>query len=97
MSNLFCSESACPGARPESGSGFGVFATILFSFIIVSSFIPSLVILFITSTLSCAVFKHYYTGGDDQLNRRILSLPIVMPLVIIASTVLEGVACVADY
>ena len=42
------------------------------------------------STWSCIVFKKYYTGRDDQLNRRMLSLPFIMPLVIIASSVLEA-------
>ena len=46
--------------------------------------------MFITSLWSCTVFKHYLTGGDDQLNRRILSLPIIMPLALIASAVLEA-------
>ena len=85
---IFCYENHCPGARPES-DGLGDIITIFLA-LVVSSFIPSLVVLFITSTWSCAVFKHYYTGGDDQLNRRILSLPIVMPLALIASTLLEA-------
>ena len=86
----FCYESFCPDSRPESGSGFGVFATI-FLILIMCSFLPSLIVVSVTSTWSCAVFKHYYTGGDDQLNRRILSLPIVMPLALVASTVFEGI------
>ena len=40
---------------------------------------------------SCAVFKKYYTGGDDQVNRRMLSLPFIMPLVILLSNSLETV------
>ena len=86
----FCFESFCPDSRPESSSIFGVLTTVFLA-MIVCSFLPSLVVLFITSTWSCAVFKHYYTGGDDQLNRRILSLPIIMPLALIASTMLESI------
>ena len=83
----FCSESYCPESRPESG-----FSDLLVIFVLVTlgSFLPSLVIVIVTSTWSCAVFKKYYIGGDDQLNRRILSLPVVMPLVILSSTLIEA-------
>ena len=84
---VYCYESYCPNSRPESG--LGVFVTVL-ACTTLAVFLPSLVVVFVTSTWSCAVFKHHYTGGDDQLNRRILSLPIVMPLVLIASSILEA-------
>ena len=85
---IFCYESYCPGSRPDSGIGDLVKVFIL---MLVLSFIPSLAVVVVTSTWSCTVFKKYYIGGDDQLNRRMLSLPLVMPLAIIASTVLEGI------
>ena len=85
---LFCYESYCPGYRSESGFGEII---VIFVLVILVCFLPSLVIVIVTSTWSCAVFKKYYIGGDDQLNRRILSLPVVMPLVILASTVIESV------
>ena len=84
----YCYESYCPDSRPESG--IGVLAVVSLT-LVLGSFFPSLVVVIITSTWSCTVFKKYYTGGDDQLNRRMLSLPVVMPLVVIASTLLEGV------
>ena len=71
----YCFESYCPESRPESGFGDLAQSSLL---VILGSFLPSLAIVFVMSTWSCAVFKKYYIGGDDQLNRRILSLPVVM-------------------
>ena len=83
-----CYESYCPTSRPESGIGLLV---TIFIIVFLSSFLPSLAVIIITSIWSCAIFQKYYTGGDDQLNRRMLSLPVVMPLTIIATTVLEAI------
>ncbi len=55
----------------------------------VLSLFPSLVAVTVTSLWSCIVFRKYHTGGDDQLNRRMLALPFIMPLTILASSVLE--------
>ena len=85
---IFCYESYCPDSRSESGFGDII---VLFTAVTVGSFLPSLIIVIVTSTWSCVIFKKYYIGGDDQLNRRMLSLPVVMPLVILASSVIEGV------
>ena len=85
---IFCYESYCPNSRSESA-----FSDLVMIFIIVTlgSFLPSLAVVFIMSAWSCLVFKKYYTGGDDQLNRRMLSLPVVMPLALIGSSILEGI------
>lgn len=45
------------------------------------------------------MFKKYYTGGDGQLNRTMLTFPFIMPLAVIASSVFEAllggpVACI---
>ena len=85
---IFCYDNYCPGYRSESEFGETL---VIFVMVTLLSFLPSLVIVIVTSTWSCAVFKKYFIGGDDQLNRRILTLPVVMPLVILASTVIEGV------
>lgn len=53
------------------------------------SLLPSLIVIVITSTWSCAVFKKYYIGGNDQLNRRMLSLSIITPLVLLASSMVK--------
>ena len=79
---LMCYISMCPESALVNT------AVIFFSLSLVA-ILPSLAVA-VTSTWSCAVFKTYYTGRNDQLNRRILSLPFLMPLVIIASSVFEG-------
>ena len=79
-----CDISFCP----RSGSDIGLISRAVI--LALAILLPSLAVVVVTSTWSCAVFKKYYTGGDDQLNRRMLSLPFVMPLVIIASSLLEA-------
>ena len=81
-----CNTCFCPGYSPEST--FSVVTRISVTALLLSM-IPSLIVIMTTSIWSCTIFKTYYTGGDDQLNRRMLSLPIIMPLTILASTVLE--------
>ena len=83
---IYCQNTLCPDTNTEARS-----RAVLMTVSVVSSFVPSLIIVLITSTWSCVVFKQYYTGGNNQLNRRILSLPIIMPLALIASAVLEAV------
>ena len=55
-------------------------------------FFPTTIIVLAMSIWSCTRFKNYYTqsGGDDQLNRRMLSLPFIMPLTNVASAMFEG-------
>ena len=85
---LIYDTSFCPRNGPETV--LVNHAVILFSLVLIV-LLPSLtVVVVVTSTYSCAVFKKCYTGGDDQLNRRMLSLPFIMPLVIIASSILEA-------
>ena len=85
---LICYHSHCPNSRPESGLGILV---PLFIIITLTLFLPSLAVTILTSTWSCVTFKKYYTGGNDQLNRRMLSLPVIMPLAILASTTLQTI------
>lgn len=84
---VFCYERHCPNSRPESGLGNLFMVIVALSLV---SYLPSLTVVFVTSICSCVTFKKYYTGGDDQLNRRMLSLPVVMPLATIASTMFEA-------
>jgi hypothetical protein len=53
-------------------------------------YLPTTVVVLIMSIWSCAAFKNYYIGGDDQLNRRMLSLPFIMPLANLVSGLVEG-------
>ena len=82
-----CEASFCPNNLPVTGLDNHEVVSLLFFLVVL---LPSIAVVVVTSTWSCAVFKRYYTGGDDQLNRRMLSLPFIMPLVIIASSVLEA-------
>jgi hypothetical protein len=81
-----CNNCFCPGYRPESS--FGIVARLSVITTVLSLF-PSLVAVTVTSLWSCVVFRKYHTGRDDQLNRRMLSLPFIMPLTILASSILE--------
>ena len=88
---VVCFDNSCPSSRPESGEG--ILAMVLTS-ISVGSLLPSLVVVIVFSVWSCAIFKNYYTGGDDQLNRRMLSFPVLMPLAINTSSVVEITALI---
>jgi hypothetical protein len=55
-------------------------------------YLPTTIIVLAISIWSYAAFKNYYTGGDEQLNRRMLSLPFIMPLSNVASSLIEGAA-----
>ena len=49
--------------------------------------LPCLAVIFFALIWTCIIFKKIFIGNDSQLNRRIISLPIIMPLVtILAST-----------
>ena len=81
-----CGVSFCPDSGPTTAFVVRDIAILSVSLII---FPPTLGVVIIISTWSCAIFKKYYTGGDDQLNRRMLSLPFIMPIVIIVSAAFE--------
>jgi hypothetical protein len=88
VEKYICYESFCPNSRSESP--FGLF---VISYLFVSHLycFPSNYRYCVTMSIwFCAVFKNYYTGGDDQLNRRMFSLPFIMPLANLASSVVEG-------
>ena len=81
-----CNTCYCPGYRPESRLGIAARATIICT---LTSMLPCLIIVVFASTWSCIIFKQYSTGGDDQLNRKMLSLPIITPLVVLTSITAE--------
>ena len=82
-----CGSSFCPDSGPETAFVLRNVVILSLSLIIL---LPSLAVVIVMSTWSCVVFKTYYTGGDDQLNRRMFSLPFIMPIVIIVSAVFEA-------
>jgi hypothetical protein len=81
-----CFNAHCPGHRPESG--ISNLIVVVFGFTL-GAYLPSTAVVIIVSTWSCAIFKKYYIGGDDDLNRRMLALPFIMPLANLTSTVLD--------
>ena len=75
----------CPGQRVE-----GTFPSrnVVFISYILIVWLPSFVFLSICSTWSCIVFKKYSLGGNNQLNRRLISMPLILPAVLVVSTIL---------
>ena len=47
-----------------------------------SVWIPSVSILLTATIWSCAIFKKNYTGDDNGLNRRIVAMPLLMPVIV---------------
>ena len=80
---LGCSDF-CPG---QSVPSFPAKNIVYISYVVIA-WLPSLVIVLLSSTWSCVVFKQYYIGADNHLNRRLISMPLIMPAVLIATTAL---------
>ena len=77
----------CPGYLTRNFDGFAI----AFGSYTIICFLPSLIVVALCAMWSCIIFKKNYIGGNDELSRRILSLPIVLPLVLILPTVLSTV------
>ena len=86
---LLCSRVCLSDQQKQTLTVSSAFIPVFLSFILLA-WIPSLVTVILTATWSCAIFKKSYTGGDDQLNKKILSIPLVMPIVIIANNLFAG-------
>ena len=72
----------CPGNMAQSSTGLTTFGLY-----IIFCYLPSLLIVTVCTLWSCAIFKKNYIGGrNNELTRRIISLPIVLPLIIITPT-----------
>ena len=74
-----------PGYLTQKFNGFSV----AFGSYADLCYFPSLFTVTFCTTLSCTIFKKNYTGGSDDLNRRIISLPIVLPLTLVIPTLLS--------
>ena len=44
--------------------------------------VPSVSILLTATAWSCAIFKRDYAGDDNGLTRRIVAMPLVMPVIV---------------
>ena len=88
---LVCSQVCTSDQQIRTASVTLVSATLpVFLTLLPLALIPSLITVIITTTWSCAIFKSSYTGGNDQLNKRISSIPLIMPIVIIGTNVFVG-------
>ena len=76
----------CPGETSRRFPGI----TIAFTSYTIISWIPSLLIVLVCTTWSCLIFKNAYIGNSDELNRRIISLPIVLPSILILPSILSN-------
>ena len=86
---LLCSQVCLSDQQEQTLAVSSAFIPVFLSFIPLA-WIPSLITVILAATWSCAIFKKSYTGGDDQLNKRILSIPLVMPIVIIVTNLFAG-------
>ena len=80
---LLCA-SLCTETPSLMLNNFSLFLVAL----IVVVLLPCLVVTFIALLWSCLIFKSSYIGDDDQLTRRIVSLPAIMPVLTLFTTIL---------
>ena len=77
----------CPGEKSRRFPGIN-YAFISYA---VFSWIPSFLIDFVCTTWSCCIFRNAYIGDNERLTRRMISLPIVMPSLLLLPSVLSTV------
>ena len=77
-------ETLCSGAEATTLSTYTVILIVISVFILV----PCFGVIFAMVIWSCIVFKKSYVGGNNELSRRIISLPIIIPQYIILSSAL---------
>ena len=80
--NTFVCTGVCPG---PTASNVELLLFVSYAAIV---WIPSLLIVVMVTIWSCAIFKHNYAGRDSELNRRIISVPLIMPAIITLATVI---------
>ena len=88
--NLADQTYICNGFCPGEMSGLFPGIAIAFSTYTFISWIPSLLVVAVCATWSCVIFRKAYIGDSDQLNRRIISLPVVMPCMLVLPTILSN-------
>lgn len=79
-------ETLCSGANLKATT-LSTY-TIILIVIVVFILVPCLGVILAMVIWSCIVFKKSYVGGNNELNRRIISLPVIMPLYTILSAAL---------
>ena len=76
----------CPGEKSRRFPGI-TYAFALYTFI---SWIPSFLTNLVCTMWSCCIFRSAYIGDSEQLTRRVISLPIVMPSLLILPSILSN-------
>ncbi len=88
--DTFLCAGTCPGI-PTSH------LLLLFGSYVAVVWIPSLLMTVTVTMWSCVIFKRSYAGRDSGLNRRIISVPLIMPTIIMLTTISTfGLFRVAD-
>lgn len=88
--NLAGQAYVCNGVCPlHMSATFPAIGITQASYVVVS-WLPSFLIVIVCTSWSCLIFKKSYTGGNDDLNRRILSLPIVLPLTLATPSIVSA-------
>ena len=76
----------CPGEKSRRFPGI----TYAFTSYTVVSWIPSSIIVLVCTTWSCCSFRSAYLGDSDTLTRRMISIPIVMPSLLVLPSILSN-------
>ena len=73
--DTFLCAGVCPGVAASR-------TLLLFAIYVALVWMPSLLVVVTVTVWSCAIFKRNYAGRDSELNRRIISVPLILPAVI---------------
>ena len=88
--NLAGQTYVCTGlCLGEMSQHFSAIAYVFLSYTAISWF-PSFLTVLVCTIWSCCIFKSAYIGDNVELNRRIISLPIVMPPLLLLPTTLSS-------
>ena len=88
--NLAGQTYACQGLCPQTISQrFSGLAFTFISYALVSM-LPSTIIVMVCTTWSCVIFKKAYIGDNNELTRRIVSLPIILPIALVLPYILSN-------
>ena len=83
---IYICSGPCPGSMAQTSTGL-----ITFALYVIFCYLPSLLIVIVCTLWSCAIYKKSYTvSHDSDLDRRIISMPIVLPLILITPTLLSA-------
>jgi hypothetical protein len=76
----------CPGESSRRFPGI----TYAFSAYTIVSWIPSSVVVLVCTIWSCCIFRSAYIGDNDVVSRRMISLPIVMPSLLVLPSIMSN-------